>query len=72
MEALKDNKFELPDPELDVKGELLIYLLYFFLFVGSILAAKGNPLLAIVIGMALGFYYVFRIIYSLDEEEKGS
>ena len=70
MKDLQSGKMmELPDPELGLKGEILVYLLYFFLFVGTVLAAKGNPIMAIVLGMALGFYYVFKMVNTADEPD---
>ena len=64
----KQNEF-MHTPKLSLKGEILVYLMYFFLFVGTVLASRSNPYLASVIGVGLGAWYVCRFILRMEDEE---
>ncbi|XP_071961089.1 protein disulfide isomerase Creld2-like isoform X2 [Antedon mediterranea] len=47
--------------ELSTTGEILTYVLYFFILIGSIIASRNSPLLAMVFGLGLGFWYLSKI-----------
>ena len=62
-----DGKAHLLEPTLGLKGEILLYLLYFFIFIGSVLASRGSPIMAVIFGLGFGVWYMLRM-FALDAE----